>query len=120
METRPPRIPPRGLVFGMPFHIIWVYVDVGDERHFPKTAQVAIEALCESTVASVSSCAVCFEDFVVGSKALTLPCDHFFHRSCILPWLERQNTCPLCRYELPTEPVLVNEMDIESYSRQPL
>ena len=26
-----------------------------------------------------------------------------FHDKCIEEWLNRHNTCPLCRYELPTD-----------------
>ncbi|KAK7836876.1 RING-H2 finger protein ATL66 [Quercus suber] len=45
------------------------------------------------------TCSVCLEDFssTVGSKMVVTDCSHFYHESCILPWLMRQNTCPTCR-----------------------
>ncbi|KAJ4843154.1 hypothetical protein Tsubulata_018581 [Turnera subulata] len=46
-------------------------------------------------------CAVCLED-VVGCAG-RLPCDHVFHRDCIMKWLDTSHYCPVCRYELPTE-----------------
>lgn len=48
-------------------------------------------------------CSVCQEEFRKGSKAKQLPCSHFFHYKCSLEWLERHNTCPLCRHQLPSE-----------------
>ncbi|KAJ9543278.1 hypothetical protein OSB04_022985 [Centaurea solstitialis] len=39
----------------------------------------------------------------VGSVMNRLPCLHVYHPSCIMAWLNARNTCPLCRYELPTD-----------------
>ncbi|OWM81589.1 uncharacterized protein LOC116200775 [Punica granatum] len=49
------------------------------------------------------SCAICKDALAVGDKANQLPCLHLYHPSCILPWLSSRNSCPLCRYELPTD-----------------
>lgn len=49
-----------------------------------------------------SSCSICADEFELGDDAKKLPCRHFFHDGCILPWLGMHNSCPLCRFELPT------------------
>ncbi|XP_075513178.1 uncharacterized protein LOC142548630 [Primulina tabacum] len=51
------------------------------------------------------SCAICKECPSVGTVLNQLPCLHLYHPSCILPWLSTRNTCPLCRYELPTDDI---------------
>ncbi|XP_062159378.1 uncharacterized protein LOC133866764 [Alnus glutinosa] len=48
-------------------------------------------------------CAVCKDDMNVGEQGKLLPCAHRYHRDCIVPWLGIRNTCPVCRYELPTD-----------------
>ena len=37
------------------------------------------------------------------SMVVSLPCAHSYHYACVAPWWEQSNTCPTCRYELPTE-----------------
>ncbi|KAK9130631.1 hypothetical protein Sjap_011118 [Stephania japonica] len=48
-------------------------------------------------------CAVCKDPLSVGVIVKRLPCTHLYHPPCILPWLNARNSCPLCRYELPTD-----------------
>jgi len=52
---------------------------------------------------SVSECSICQEDFEVGATVLKLPCRHCYHADCVTEWLHQNNTCPLCRLELPKE-----------------
>ena len=50
-----------------------------------------------------NSCPVCKEDFIVNEDCLLMPCEHHFHKDCLIPWLKERNSCPVCRYELPTD-----------------
>ena len=50
-----------------------------------------------------NSCPVCKDEFVVNEECLLMPCEHHFHKDCLIPWLKERNSCPICRYELPTD-----------------
>lgn len=54
-------------------------------------------------------CSICLEDFKLNDKYIALDCDepHIFHSGCetcsgIKEWLKRNNTCPMCRKEFPS------------------
>lgn len=49
------------------------------------------------------SCSVCKDEFEIDQNILCLPCKHNFHDECIHPWLKERNSCPTCRFELPTD-----------------
>jgi len=58
-----------------------VMVDINgscmDENHIPR------------------QCPICIEDLV--ENVCKVSCGHLYHRPCISPWLEINNTCPVCR-----------------------
>lgn len=43
------------------------------------------------------------DSFEAGCEVKELPCSHLYHSECILPWLQKNNTCPVCRSALPGE-----------------
>ena len=49
------------------------------------------------------NCCICINDIVLKQKAVLLPCGHLLHWKCGEMWLKKNNTCPLCRFELPCE-----------------
>lgn len=49
------------------------------------------------------TCIVCISNIELNSDTLLLPCGHMFHEECIKTWLVKHNTCPVCRFELPTD-----------------
>ncbi|KAL9992128.1 putative transcription factor C2H2 family [Helianthus debilis subsp. tardiflorus] len=83
------------------------YVDVetnGSRLGAPPAAAWFVKNLEPVIVDELGSvCVICKDNVCVGSVVNRLPCGHVYHPSCIVPWLNARNTCPLCRYELPTD-----------------
>ncbi|KAL7162999.1 hypothetical protein ACSBR2_039157 [Camellia fascicularis] len=75
----------------------------------PPASKSAVNALPTITVddgllsSELAQCAVCKDDFERGMDVKQMPCKHVYHSDCIVPWLELHNSCPVCRYELPTD-----------------
>jgi len=64
------------------------------ERHCKRNDKGEIE---------LPNCPICCETLQLADKALLIPCGHMFHSQCILPWLNQNSTCPVCRHQLPTD-----------------
>lgn len=88
----------------------FVDIDVG-RKGSPPAAKSVLENLplviltTEDLRTDKVICAVCKDDVNVGEEVTRLPCSHHYHEDCIVPWLSIRNTCPVCRYELPTDDV---------------
>ncbi|CAI9274432.1 unnamed protein product [Lactuca saligna] len=41
-------------------------------------------------------CPTCLEEYDEENPKIITKCEHHFHLACILEWMERSNTCPVC------------------------
>ena len=46
------------------------------------------------------NCCICLSEIAKGQETVLLPCGHMFHWKCCLNWLKKNNTCPMCRFEI--------------------
>ncbi|XP_022911485.1 E3 ubiquitin-protein ligase RNF181-like [Onthophagus taurus] len=58
-------------------------------------------------------CPICLKRFKIDETFKQMPCEHSFHPECIDLWLSKTNSCPLCRFELPTD-----DEDYEAYRKE--
>ncbi|OAY76978.1 E3 ubiquitin-protein ligase CIP8-like [Ananas comosus] len=81
------------------------YYDRSGRMGSPPAARSVVESLPVVVLTGEDSlvCAVCKDEMSLQEHVARLPCSHDYHRQCILPWLAIRNTCPVCRYELPTD-----------------
>ncbi|XP_057756871.1 probable E3 ubiquitin-protein ligase RHB1A isoform X1 [Arachis stenosperma] len=50
-------------------------------------------------------CPICLEEYDVENPKNLTKCEHHFHLSCILEWMERSDSCPICDQVLETKRV---------------
>lgn len=80
-----------------------------EEPKQPPTAAAELQAMpvlkvSEEDLDAVNNeCTICLEKLTAGDSALRIPCGHLFHEDCVRTWLQSNNQCPMCRYELPSE-----------------
>ena len=83
----------------------WSVSDDDDDERPSKDDDAKMEILLDKlrvqgSVSPDSNCAICQDDFgdAKGQRAISLPCDHAFHLTCVLPWIKNEKMeCPCCR-----------------------
>ncbi|GMH13673.1 hypothetical protein Nepgr_015514 [Nepenthes gracilis] len=81
-------------------------VETEERRGAPPASKSAVSALRTVEIKLEEGdyvCSVCKDAVKVGELATELPCGHGYHGDCIVPWLGTRNSCPVCRFELPTD-----------------
>ncbi|KAK6137376.1 hypothetical protein DH2020_028889 [Rehmannia glutinosa] len=51
-------------------------------------------------------CPTCLEEYDAENPKMITKCDHHFHLACILEWMERSDTCPVCDQEMIFSPAI--------------
>ncbi|KAJ4956606.1 hypothetical protein NE237_013389 [Protea cynaroides] len=68
-----------------------------------KESEVEPSKLSESIVSAVEEedvCPTCLEEYDEENPRIITKCEHHFHLNCILEWMERSDTCPVCDQEM--------------------
>ncbi|KAF8413202.1 hypothetical protein HHK36_001178 [Tetracentron sinense] len=68
----------------------------------PKESEVELSKSSEPIVSSTEDdvCPTCLEEYDSENPKIITKCEHHFHLSCILEWMERSDTCPVCDQEM--------------------
>ncbi|KAK9756208.1 hypothetical protein RND81_01G080900 [Saponaria officinalis] len=68
-------------------------------------AVVALPSVEVKSGGECVECTICRVELGKERDVCELPCQHLFHWMCVLPWFSKRNTCPCCRFRLPTNDV---------------
>merc|ERR1719476_49958 len=71
----------------------------------PSSASVRAQAfnacakqnLIEHAAGNLGECCLCLQDVCGGQKVVRLLCNHVGHAECMIAWLKKSRSCPLCR-----------------------
>ena len=74
-------------------------------KHFKMEKKYCKKSDSDPNKLEFPECSICLMEVNEGQDTILLPCGHMFHDKCVTKWLEIHNTCPLCRFELPTDNV---------------
>ena len=72
-------------------------------KHFKMEKKYCKKSEQDPNKLEYPECSICLMEVNDGEDTILLPCGHMFHEKCVTQWLKIHNTCPLCRFELPTD-----------------
>ena len=54
-------------------------------------------------------CSICLLKYRGSDIIKEFPCNHIYHKDCILKWLKKSNICPLCKFDITED---VNNIEL--------
>lgn len=78
-----------------------------------------VKVTADSVHDSEPKCPICMSYYVLDDGLIKMPCQHVFHDDCLTQWLNLNNTCPICRLELPTNDLEQDGQPREQAQTQP-
>ncbi|CAK7335575.1 unnamed protein product [Dovyalis caffra] len=79
---------------------------INSELDSAKEQEIGLSKSLEPLVSATDEedCPICLEEYDLENPKLTTKCEHHFHLSCILEWMERSESCPVCDKETIIDP----------------
>jgi len=77
------------------------------EHDLEKESEVELSKSVKPVISAIEEedgCPICLEEYDTENPKMTTKCDHHFHLACILEWMERSDTCPVCDKEMIFNP----------------
>ncbi|XP_031394974.1 probable E3 ubiquitin-protein ligase RHB1A [Punica granatum] len=74
--------------------------DIENEKELESNPSKSLEPV----IMSIEECPTCLEEYDLDNPKVLTKCEHHFHLACILEWLERSDTCPVCGQEMVFDP----------------
>lgn len=79
----------------------------GEQEQIPRGVKRSVlrrqTTRCATSEDEEHQCNICMDSFRRRCRILALPCCHSFCKSCITQWLEKHDTCPVCRWKFPED-----------------
>ncbi|XP_027081352.1 probable E3 ubiquitin-protein ligase RHB1A [Coffea eugenioides] len=67
--------------------------DLEQSGELKKPGELIVKSLLEE---EEDVCPTCLEEYDSENPKIITKCEHHFHLGCILEWMERSDTCPVC------------------------
>ena len=69
-----------------------------DNQTLPKIiSEIKKNTVQLETIDKELICSICLEEFNSEKEIAFLDCKHFYHMECIIKWIKKDASCPLCR-----------------------
>ena len=75
----------------------------GKSKTKTEITSMTTESLNDDPPCATLDCVICCNGINVHNRRgyMLAPCDHIFHRECLVQWMDVKMECPVCRKELP-------------------